>query len=178
MRNLLVLLLAGFAVAQEPAPNSQKTSQETSQPASRAPFQNVGSMSQLMIDIIYPSSDAIFYVERNAPKTQSDWNALQNQALMLAESGNLLMMPGRARDQGDWMKDARLVVEAGNAAFKAARAKDLDAVVALNEQLYSACVTCHEQYRPDYRRRREAQQKANEKADQEKALKEKTTEKK
>ena len=45
------------------------------------------------------------------------------------------------------------IVDAGNAAYKAARAKDLNAVVAVNDQLYAACVTCHQQYRPNYRTR-------------------------
>jgi hypothetical protein len=31
------------------------------------PFQPVGSTRQLMIDIIYPTSDAIFYVDREPP---------------------------------------------------------------------------------------------------------------
>ena len=39
------------------------------------------------------------------------------------------------------------------AAYKAAKAKDLDAVLALNEQLYNSCVYCHEDYRPNYRKR-------------------------
>jgi cytochrome c556 len=78
---------------------------------------------------------------------------LRATALTLAESGNLLMMDKRARDQGDWIKDAKLLVDVGAAAYKAAQAKNLDAIVALNEQLYTACVTCHQQYRPGYRRR-------------------------
>jgi hypothetical protein len=136
MRTVGLILAAGAALAQTPA------------------FKPVATMSQLMIKIIYPTSDAIFYVQRTPPKTEVEWEALQNQALMLAESGNLLMMPGNARDQGDWLKDSKMLVDAGAAAYKAAQAKDLDAVVALNEQLYDACVTCHQQYRPNYRRRR------------------------
>lgn len=155
MRKIFWLFLCAAAMAQEPAP--------------QATFQPAGNMSQLMINILYPTSNAIFYVERNPPKTQTDWNELQNQAMMLAESGNLLMMPGRARDQGDWIKDSKLVVDAGMAAFKLARAKDLPGIVALNDQLYTACVTCHEQYRADYRRRRQAQDKAAEKILQEKS---------
>jgi len=110
-------------------------------------------MSQLMVDVIYPTSDAIFYVERTPPKNEGDWSLLRTNALTLAESGNLLMMGARARDQGDWIKDAKMLVDAGNAAYKAARAKDLNAVVAVNDQLYAACVTCHKQYRPNYRTR-------------------------
>ncbi|MGH9559334.1 MAG: hypothetical protein ACRD30_08835 [Bryobacteraceae bacterium] len=110
-------------------------------------------MSQLMVNIVYPTSDAIFYVQRTPPKTQVEWNALADQALMLAESGNLLMMPGRARDQGNWITNARMLVEAGGAAYKAAQAKDMAGVLAVNDKLYAACVTCHRQYRPDYRRK-------------------------
>ncbi len=106
-----------------------------------------------MVDLIYPASDAIFYVERTPPSNQKEWNDLKSQALMLAESGNLLMMEGRARDQGDWMKDVRMLVDAGAGAYKAANAKDLPAIVALNDPLYAACVTCHQQYRPGYGRR-------------------------
>ena len=132
---LLLCVMAGAAVAQAPS------------------FQPVGSMSELMIRIIYPTSDALFYIERNPPKTDNEWNALQNQALMLAESGNLLMMEGRARDQGEWMQDARLLVEAGVASVKAVRAKDVQAILALNDQIVTACTTCHMKYHPRYRRR-------------------------
>ena len=69
---------------------------------------------------------------------------------MLAESANLLMMPGRARDQGRWMKDARLMLDAGWAAFKAAKAKDVPALEALSDQMYESCTTCHQHYRPGY----------------------------
>ena len=136
MRILALFFIAALAAAQ--APSS---------------FQPVGNMSQLMIDMIYPASDAIFYVERTPPSNDREWGALRATALTLAESGNLLMMDKRARDQGDWIKDAKMLVDAGAAAYKAAQAKNLDAIVALNQQLYTACVTCHEQYRAGYRRR-------------------------
>jgi cytochrome c556 len=134
----VLLLLAGAATAQAPS------------------FQPVGSMSQLMIYILYPASDALFYIERNPPKTDVEWNAVRNQALTLAESGNLLMLPNRARE-GDWNKDAKMLVDVGNAAFKAAMAKDMAGIVALNDQLNDACVVCHVQYRPGYGKRRSAQ---------------------
>jgi len=110
-------------------------------------------MSQLMIDIIYPTSDAIFYIEREPPKTDVDWERVRQNALTVAESANLLMMPGRARDNDKWMADAKLLLDAGASAYTAAIAKDLNAMVALNQQLYEACVTCHMDYRPNYGRR-------------------------
>jgi hypothetical protein len=137
MRTLALFFLAGLAVADAPSF-----------------FKPVGSVSQLMVDMIYPASDALFYVERTPPATEKEWNTLRGTALMLAESGNLLMMDPRARDQGDWMKDSKMLVDAGEAAFKAAQAKDLNAILALNDQLTASCIKCHVQYRPGYGKRR------------------------
>lgn len=113
-------------------------------------YQPVGTMSQLMVNIIYPASDAIFYIERNPPKTEVEWNAVRSQALMLAESGNLLMMPSRARDQGNWIKDSKMMIDAAAAAYKAALAKDMNGVLAVSDRLTESCIACHRQYRPGY----------------------------
>ncbi len=113
----------------------------------------VGSMSDLMVKMIYPTSDAIFYITTRTPATDAEWGELQAKALTLAESANLLMMPGRARDQGRWMQDAALMLEAGRAAYRAARAKDVKALDALSDQLYESCTSCHQHYRPNYGRR-------------------------
>ena len=111
-------------------------------------------MRQLMIDVIYPTSDAIFYVDRDTPKTAQDWTTLRTQALMLAESGNLLMMDGRARDQKNWILESKMLIDIGAKAYKAAQAKDVDGIRALNDSLNAACVVCHYQYRPGYHRRK------------------------
>jgi hypothetical protein len=132
MWKVALILIASAAIAQAPS------------------FQPVGSMSQLMVNIIYPTSDALIYIERTPPKTEVEWNLISNQALMLAESGNLLMMPGRARDQGNWITDSKLLVDVGAAAYKLAQAKDMDGILALNDRLNASCVVCHQQYRKDY----------------------------
>ena len=106
-----------------------------------------------MARIIYPTSDAIFYISTREPKTNAEWSDLQGKALVLAESANLLMMRGRARDQDRWMKDAQLMLDAGDLAFKAAKRKDVDGLVAVNDALYASCVTCHQHYRRNYGRR-------------------------
>lgn len=142
MRILALLLLAAAAVAQ------------TETPPTTSQFQPVATMSQLMIDIIYPTSDAIFYVDREPPKNQQDWNILKTDALTLAESGNLLLMDGRARDQKNWVMESKMLIDLGAKAYKAAQAKDLNGIRALNDALNAACVTCHYQYRPGYHRRR------------------------
>jgi len=115
--------------------------------------QPVGTMSDLMVKIIYPSSDAIFYIATRTPANEAEWGELQGKALAVAEAANLLMMPGRARDQDRWMADAKLMLDAGRAAFRAARAKDVAALEAVNDQLYTSCTSCHQHYRPGYGRR-------------------------
>jgi len=111
-------------------------------------------MSELMIRMIYPTSDAVFYIETRTPTTEAEWGELQAKTLTLAESANLLMMPGRARDQGRWMDDAKLMLDAGQAAYRAARAKNVDALVEVNDALYQSCVQCHQHYRTNYGRGR------------------------
>jgi len=106
-----------------------------------------------MVKIIYPASDAIFYIATRTPATEAEWGELQGKALAVAESANLLMMPGRARDQDRWMADAKLMLDAGRAAYRAARAKDVAGLEAVNDQLYTSCTSCHQHYRPNYGRR-------------------------
>lgn len=113
----------------------------------------VGTMSELMLKVIYPYSDAMFYIQRDPPKNDVEWNDLQGKALALAEFGNLMMMQGRAKDQEQWLRDAKLLAEAGRAAFSAAKARNVEAIVALNEQLVTSCTSCHMHYRPGYGRR-------------------------
>ena len=135
MRILALLLLVSPALAQLP------------------PFLPVATVSEIMDAVTLPYSDALLYIQRNPPTSDRDWETLQMQALMLAESGNLLMMKDRARNQGQWMTDARALVDAGLAAVKATRARDIDAVLALNEQIVDTCITCHRQFRSSRRER-------------------------
>jgi hypothetical protein len=139
MRKWAALFLAGSAFAQTPV-------------AQPPPGRPVGTMSELMVRLVYPTSDSIFYIETKTPASDADWNKLQTDALVLAESANLLMMPGRARDDGRWMTDSRLLLDVATAAFKAAKNRDVPALSALNEQLNASCTTCHRDYRPNYRR--------------------------
>jgi hypothetical protein len=112
--------------------------------------QGPATMKQLMLDLIHPASnDILFFVSRGAPKTEQEWAAVRRSALTLAEAGNLLTMPARARDQNDWIKDARALADVGTAAYQAAQAKDLSALSALTESLDASCTACHKQYRPD-----------------------------
>jgi|ERR1022692_1736349 hypothetical protein len=106
-----------------------------------------------MVGIIWPISDEVFYITTRAtPETNEEWRLFQGRMLMLAESANLLMMRGRARDQDGWMKDAQRLHDAGGAAFKAAKVRDIDKIAALGDEMYAACVACHNDYRSNYRK--------------------------
>lgn len=129
-----VLLVAGATVAQ--------AQQEQTQP--------VGTMMELMASMIHPSSnDILLAITRGGPQNDKEWMAVQRSAVTLAESGNLLMMRGRARDQGEWMKGSKMLVDAGAAAYRAAKAKDANALAALSGQIDASCVNCHKAYRPN-----------------------------
>ena len=51
------------------------------------------------------------------------------------------------------MEDAKLLWDVGNKAYRLAQAKNLDGIVALNDELNTACVQCHMDYRQAYGRR-------------------------
>ena len=150
MKTFAILLVAGTMMAQVQAQTPAPTHAPAPTPAPRPPTRNVGTMSELMVRILYPNSDALFYIETRTPKTEAEWGTLEGETLMLAESANLLMMPGRARDQKQWMADSKLLLEAGTAALAAVKAKDVAAISALSDQLLESCTSCHKHYRPNY----------------------------
>jgi hypothetical protein len=127
---LLLLFSAGTAVAQAPT------------------FQPVGTVRQVMLGIVKPTSDVVFKFQFNPPKTAEEWATLQNNCLSLAEAGNLLLIPGRAKDKGEWEKNAKALVETGREAFKAANAKDADALEKIGDKIDGVCEACHAIYLP------------------------------
>ena len=130
--SIAVLLVAGAATAQAP---------QAAQP--------VGTMSELMTSMVYPAANDLLLFAQRTPGNDKEWMAAQRSAVLLAESGNVLMMPGRSRDQGEWARNARLLVDAGAAAYRAARTKDAAALSALDASINASCLGCHKQYRPN-----------------------------
>ncbi len=147
MRLLALFIVSGMVLAQAPP-------SPPAPPSGEIPgIKSVGTMSELMLDVIYPTSDQIFYVSRNEKKSEKEWIDRRQAALTLAETANLLMADNRAKDKDQWMKDATLLWVVGNKAYKAAKVKDQDGLEALNSELYEACQSCHVHYRPGYRRK-------------------------
>lgn len=128
-----------------------------SPPAAQAPppFKPVGTVAQVMEGIVFPSSEVVFNaavwsngVLEGAPSSEEEWHHVEDSALTVAEAGNLLMMSPRAKDNDQWMKNATALNAAGTVAFKAAEARDVNALFDAGSEVYSACSNCHRQYRP------------------------------
>jgi len=118
--------------------------------AQRAPVTGVRAVAnsmQLHDILITPASDAVFEASSNPPKDEKGWTVARNQALLLAEGANLLMMGSRVRDNGNWMKMSRALVDAAALAATAAEKKDAQALEAAADPITVACMECHRPYR-------------------------------
>jgi hypothetical protein len=82
------------------------------------------------------------------PEDNARWGATLDAAYTLQESGNLLMMQGRARDDDRWMKLAQQLTDAGVLAVAAAQARDEKKTFDAGSALYNACFACHAKYIP------------------------------
>ena len=106
-------------------------------------------MKQFMLDVVHPAANQILLVVyRGGPADEKEWAAVRYSAAELTDSGALLMVPSRARDQGD-SKDVALMANAAKSAYKAAQAKDPKALADAATMIDASCISCHRQYRPD-----------------------------
>ena len=117
------------------------------------PLRPVASVDQVMDGIVIPSSqrvfDAVVYVNgtlEQSPKSDDDWFGIQMSALAVAEAGNLLMLPPRAKDGGEWLTFSRALIDSAYRVAQAAEAKNVDLVLQTGGELYNACTACHEKY--------------------------------
>jgi hypothetical protein len=150
-KNLLAALLVLLLAACNPPP-------PPSAPAPAAPPYNTSlSLKQVMEWVIDPAADevwesvAIIITEKGenqkAPQTDEEWAKVRAGAATLVESGNLLMLQGRARDDKQWMVMAANMSAAGSIALKAAEKKDVTALFDSGATIYNACSACHLAYR-------------------------------
>ena len=138
--------------------------------------QPYANLAQMMRAIPFPSSNIIFDTQSEDPGKAAakkpgeavshsatasfsgvygGWQAVENNALAIAETANLLLVPGRVCENGrpapvdreDFKKFAAGLADAGKAAYKAAQSKNLDAMVDVSGTVADACAACHEVYR-------------------------------
>ena len=106
--------------------------------APQSGFKPVAGVYQLMEAIVIPASDVVWHVAMEPPKDEKEWKVVQHNALTLAEAGNLLMIGSRAKDQGDWMKAARGLIDSATVVFRAAEARNVDALNEAGDRLVTA----------------------------------------
>jgi hypothetical protein len=159
-----VLLASTSAMAQGPAKPAPR-------PAAAPSPKVEANLLQLMRGILYPASNVIFAAQEDLSKqpvppdastspnplttTYGGWQSVENAALALSESANLVMMPGRMCSNGkpvpigraDWIKDVQKLREAGRAAYAAAKKQDTEAIVDVSGTISDACSACHDVYR-------------------------------
>lgn len=136
-------------------------------PAATAAVQ--ANLAQLMRAIPFPNSNIVFDVQENDPATKAPdpkgpyigryqgWQGVENAGLAIAESATLMLMPGRTCQNGrpvpvtapDFIKLAKALRTTGNEIYRAALAKNKDAVADLSDNLTDACANCHNRYRAD-----------------------------
>jgi hypothetical protein len=166
----LVAGVAAMAVVHAQAPAAAKPAAAAAPAAAR--YRVHGNLNQLMRGILFPSSNVIFAAQNeDFAKIQQDkdpslatdplrgvyngWTAVENAGAAIAESANLLMIPGRVCSNGkpapvgnaDWAKFVAGLRDAGMEAAKAARAKNQDAMLDVSDKMTSACSACHDVYR-------------------------------
>jgi hypothetical protein len=120
------------------------------------PYKPVADNKLLMQAVTDPNADIVWNAVKTIetrdgtqeirPKTDAEWIAVRNAAVSVAESGNLLMMVPRARNGGDWMQLSQDMITAGEAAVKAADAKNADKLFTVGGDLYESCSNCHRKY--------------------------------
>jgi hypothetical protein len=123
--------------------------------APEPPYQAIADVQQTMAWILLPSADVIWDSAGTiitaegrtelAPTSDAGWENVRNHAAIVAETGNLLMMPGRAQG-AEWIAHAQGLHATGRQAMRAAEAQDADALFEAGGQIYQACVACHARY--------------------------------
>lgn len=148
MRSMIACLFACFALvacSKQPPPAPPKPPQSPAAPAGPT-FEPVATVKQVMQAITVPASNIVFGVAAEAPADDAGWLNVENGALAVAESANLLMMEPRAIDQQTWRQHALEMLEAAKDAAEAARSRDSEKLSEISNMLYETCEGCHRQY--------------------------------
>ena len=148
----IVIAMAALCACESKAPAPV----QSAAPMSGPEYQQVADVKELMNWVLDPYSDVIWGAvgtisdehgtQELAPETDEQWTNIRNAAAVVAESGNLLLMPGRARDQDDWAKHSHELTKAAQAVLAAAEAKDTASLFTAGGDMYLVCTACHQQY--------------------------------
>ena len=149
------LLLVSILLALVGCGPSEQAPSPTEQTGS-SPFKLTGDVKHIMqwvldpaVDGVWDSSGSIITAagtKQLEPTTDEGWLAVEHSAAVVAASGNLLLMPGRAVDDEGWKNISLGLIEAGMQAQAAAKAQDAEALFEAGAQIYRVCKACHSVY--------------------------------
>jgi hypothetical protein len=136
---------------------SQQKPKPAAQPGAEAKFNYDLPMAEMMGHVVDPAAwtywrgsgtEVTAKGERDlSPTTEEGWAELENGAATLVEAGNLLQLPGRAREPlADWNKYAQQLTAKGLEAKDVAEKHDKDGVYKKGAEVYEVCTACHEQF--------------------------------
>ena len=124
--------------------------------ADEPPFTLVASLPVLMNTVVDPAADVYWdavgwIIDASGtteirPGSPEEWEAVRNAAYQVAESGNLMMMTGRAVDEPEWMAFSQALISVGRRAIEAAEAQDEQGVFDVGAEIYAVCTGCHATY--------------------------------
>lgn len=83
-----------------------------------------------------------------APSSDDEWAAVRNHAVLLAESGSMMLFPSRSGGSAEWVTQANALIDTSQRAIKAIDAKDKDALFNAGAEVYDSCTNCHRQFMP------------------------------
>jgi hypothetical protein len=116
----------------------------------------LASIKQIMNGIVQPNATVIYDavgsvstaagVVETAPRNDKEWENVANSAAAVLESGNLLLVPGRAIDNEAWARLTREFMTQAQLALTAAAARKPDDVFTAGGDLNVTCDQCHERY--------------------------------
>src|SRR5215813_8452090 len=91
-------------------------------------YHGVASTKQIMAGVQKPAMDSLqAMMKAGGPKDEKEWAQAQQNAALLAETGQLILMGARPKDQDVWIKTGTVLTDSSTAAAKAAEARDLEA---------------------------------------------------
>jgi hypothetical protein len=146
----LFLVASGEAQTTRPAPKPKPKpkSAETTTPAFVPKFEVWAETRLLMEGLANSNYRGINRLLKNKPADNETWSFIRGQSLLLAETGNLLLLrPPRNSGRDTWMKlgmDMR--AKAGRVA-RAAAARDYAGTKEAMTTLTASCNRCHETFR-------------------------------
>ena len=125
------------------------------------PVQPVGDLHDTMTWVLDPAADVIWGsagwvltaegTDDLTPTTEEGWDEVRHSAAVLAESGNLLLMPHLVPegDEEAWIEFSRGMTRVAQEALAAVDARDSAALFETGGHLYNVCLACHQVYARD-----------------------------